>query len=171
MAMAGILMLGGFTLAYHADRPVVIVPDDPTYPAPLTAEQQRYAAFFAKHGSPAPEDMAVAVTQAKPKNRPVLAAVAVQESNGTPWAVGDNGESHGSMQVQPKHWGKVPADPVGQILQAERILDELVASAPRRSLRCGLARYNGGTTPGQRAYRYASRVLKLAQTIHKGDNT
>jgi len=120
----------------------------PNKPAPalktqLTYEQEQFKSFFQRHGSPAPDQMAVAVTATK---RPALmAAIAVVESNGDPKAVGDRGTSKGAWQVQAKHWGEVPTDPVSQALQAERILEELLSS--RRSLRSGLARYNGGGKP------------------------
>lgn len=86
-------------------------------PLQLTPEQQGYAVFFKKHGSPAPEQMAMAVTATK---RPALmAAIAVKESNADPQAVGDSGDSKGAFQVQEKHWGPVSDSPVQQALQAE----------------------------------------------------
>ena len=132
----------------------------------LTSEQAEYRDFFKGHGSPAPEQMAVAVTQTK---RPALmGAIAVVESNGDPKAVGDNGASKGAFQVQSKHWGKVPATAVEQALQAERILEELLSS--RRALRRGdsrlrvaLARYNGGDRPPGISYKYADKVMRLAR--------
>lgn len=67
------------------------------YSAPLTSEQEEYHNFFRKHGSPAPEKMAVAVSKTK---RPALmAALAVRESNGNPAAVGDGGKARGAFQV------------------------------------------------------------------------
>lgn len=135
---------------------------------PLTSEQEEYRKFFAKHGSPAPVEMAKAVTAVKPHNRPVLAAVAVVESNGNPKAVGDGGSSHGAFQVQPRHWSKVSTSPVQQALQAERILEALVESRgslrcnPRR-LRAGLAAYNGGNAPSVASWRYADRVIALSK--------
>lgn len=132
---------------------------------PLTSEQEEYRKFFAKHGSPAPVEMAKAVTATKPHNRPVLAAVAVIESNGNPKAVGDGGSSHGAFQVQPRHWSKVSSSPVQQALQAERILEELVASNAGRQLRRGLITYNGGNNPPGISYRYADRVIALAKQV------
>ena len=135
-------------------------------PQVLTSEQEEYRDFFKGHGSPAPEQMAIAVTQTK---RPALmAAIAVVESNGDPKAIGDGGASKGAFQVQEKHWGKVPSTAVDQALQAERILEELLSS--RRALRRGdsrlrmaLARYNGGDRPPRVSYRYADRVMRLAK--------
>ena len=131
------------------------------YSMPLTVEQEQFKAFFEKHNSPRPVEMAIAVTHTK---RPALmAAIAVKESNGNPNAVGDSGASKGAFQVQEKHWSKVPASPVDQALQAERILDELVASTPRGDLLCSLAKFNGGTVPPRVSYRYANHVIKLAR--------
>lgn len=127
----------------------------------LTPEQQQFKQFFANHGSPEPEAMAVAVTATK---RPALmGAIAVKESNGNPKAIGDGGDSKGAWQVQKKHWGEVPNDAVGQALQAERILEELLSS--RRSLRSGLARYNGGTRPARISYRYADHVMRIERSL------
>ena len=56
-------------------------------------------------------------------------------------------------------------DPVEQARQAERILNELVAASPRRSLRCALARYNGGDKPKAVSYRYADKVLKVRKSL------
>lgn len=130
-----------------------------------TDQQKSFINFFIRHGSPVPEEMAVAVTQTK---RPALmAAIAVKESNGNPKAVGDSGNAKGAFQVWGKHWGKVPSTATEQALQAERILDELVADAPRGSLRRGLAAYNGGSRPPRAAYRYADHVIKLHREVKK----
>jgi hypothetical protein len=135
------------------------------YSAPLTTSQEAYRDFFKRHGSPAPEQMAVAVTSTK---RPALmAAIAVKESNGDPSAVGDSGSSRGAFQVQAKHWGKVSSDPVQQALQAERILEELVASSSRGGLRRGLAKYNGGTEPPRVSFRYADGVMALKRQVQQ----
>lgn len=130
-------------------------------PVQFTAEQEEYRDFFRRHGSPVPEQMAVAVTATK---RPALmAAIAVKESNGTPTAIGDNGDSKGAFQVQEKHWGPVSDSPVQQALQAERILEALVES--RGNLRRGLTHYNGGTQPPRVSYQYADGVVRLAQEV------
>ena len=157
------LVLVGTLLTECADQTVkAAVPK----PIQLTSEQAEYRDFFKGHGSPAPEQMAIAVTQTK---RPALmAAIAVVESNGNPKAVGDNGASKGAFQVQAKHWGKVPTTATEQALQAERILEELLSSA--RHLRRGntrfhvaLARYNGGDRPPRISYKYADKVMRLAR--------
>ena len=136
--------------------------------APLRQERERImrgdhlADAFQTAGSPDPHLMAKACRATKdPK---LMAAVAIVESNGTPHAVGRSGE-RGAWQVIPKVWGSVPKSADGQARQAERILDELVAASPRRSLRCALARYNGGDKPKAVSYRYADKVLKVRRSL------
>lgn len=129
----------------------------------LTSEQEEYRRFFAQHGSPAPVEMAKAVMAT---GRPALmAAIAVKESVADPKAIGDSGKARGAFQVWPSYHGRVPKDAVGQALQAERILDELVDGSPRGHLRHALARYNGGYRPTGISYRYADRVIALAKEV------
>lgn len=125
------------------------------YKAHYSQQEQHYIRVFKKYGSPEPEAMACAVT--KTKNPKLMAAMAVVESNGNHRAVGDSGASKGAFQVQAKHWGEVPSTATEQAQQAERILEELVASS-RGSLLKGLSKYNGR---GQQAKRYADKVLGL----------
>lgn len=168
LLLIAILILSGMTLVYKVDvaeetRAYV----QPLEPIVLTPEQEGYRAFFKNHGSPAATEMAMAVTKAKPENRPILAAIAVVESNGTPWAVGDGGHSKGSMQVQAKHWGEVPDTAEGQVLQAESILEDLLQDwgrlrCGRRRIRSALASYNGGVEPPRRSWHYAEKVVRLA---------
>lgn len=131
-----------------------------TYKAHYSQQEQHYIQVFRKYGSPEPEVMACAVT--KTKNPKLMAAIAIVESNGNHRAVGDSGFSKGAFQVQARHWGEVPSTATEQAQQAERILDELVAASPRRSLRSGLAKYNG---KGQQAKRYADKVLRLRERV------
>jgi len=49
--------------------------------------------------------------------------VAACESGLDPHAVGEEGEE-GIFQVMPRFWGPVPADPLGQVLQAYHIWQE-----------------------------------------------
>ena len=136
--------------------------------APLRQERERIMRgdhlvdAFQTAGSPDPHLMATACRTTK--NPKLMAAVAIVESNGTPHAVGRSGE-RGAWQVIPKVWGSVPKSADGQAKQAERILDELVAASPRRSLRCALARYNGGDKPKAVSYRYADKVLKVRRSL------
>lgn len=136
--------------------------EKPTYTHTLT-HHDTLQTFFTAYGSPVPSVMASAVLQTNNPN--LLAAVAVKESNGTPWAVGDSGKSHGAFQVQKKHWGRVPPDAAGQALQAEKILEELVRDS-RGRLRQGLARYNGGYNPPSASHRYAVSVLKIKEVLN-----
>ena len=136
--------------------------------APLREQRERImngdhlTDAFQSAGSPDPHLMAKACRTTKdPK---LMAAVAIVESNGTPHAVGRSGE-RGAWQVIPKVWGSVPKSADGQARQAERILDELVAASPRGSLRCALARYNGGDNPKAVSYRYADKVLRVRKSL------
>jgi hypothetical protein len=106
--------------------------------------------------SPAPETMSVAVVGTKYPR--LMTSIAISESNGNPSAIGDHGESKGAFQVQ-DHWGEVSGNITEQALQAEMIIEQLVASAPRRSLRHGLARYNGGNSPPRISFKYADRIM------------
>lgn len=165
-AVVVIGLIIGVLLTECSDQTVRAIKEMEKSEIKLTSEQAEYRDFFKGHGSPAPEQMAIAVTQTK---RPALmAAIAVVESNGDPKAVGDKGASKGAFQVQPKHWGKVPTTATEQALQAERILEELLSSARhlRRDntrLRVALARYNGGDRPPHISYKYADKVMRLAR--------
>lgn len=116
------------------------------------------SAYFESKGSPDPHRMATAVLET---SRPrLMASIAVRESRGNPKAVGDGGKSHGSFQVQKRHWGKVSNDPVEQALQSERILDELIAEN-NGNLRKALRAYNGE----QKKNVYAQNILKELEFI------
>lgn len=131
----------------------------------MAAEFHQQVAFFDRHGSSDPATMAAAVLATRPDNRPLVAAVAVAESNGHPQAVGDGGRSKGAWQVQAQHWGTVPEDAAAQARQAEQVLMELVAAVEQRGVlrwRTALAQYNGGISPPGVSYYYADRVLMLA---------
>lgn len=135
----------------------------PVYTSHYSEEEIKLASIFAYHGSSNPMEMAIAVR--KTKNPSLMAAIAIKESNGKPHAIGDNGDSKGAFQVQEKHWGKVGSTATEQALQAEKIIDELVASSPRGKLRSGLAKYNGGVKPPKSSYRYADDVLKIKRRL------
>ena len=140
----------------------------------LTDEQRGFKEFFARHGSPASEDMAKAVTATKrPELRPILAAVAIAETGADPTVRngGYKGRHHGAFQVNPAYHGPVSDSPVEQVLQAEQILSDLLeasnARGSHRRLKTALVRYNGGSSVAGRtvAGRYADRVMKLARSI------
>lgn len=126
------------------------------------SDYDRIYTVFKHHKSPVPNVMANAVLgTAYPY---LLTGIAVKESNGTPWAIGDSGKSKGAFQVQEKHWGSVPIEASEQAKQAAAILEALFES--RGSLRCRptlrrtLAQYNGGTRPPKISYRYADAVMR-----------
>ena len=122
----------------------------------------KLADAFHNAGSADPHLMAKACRATKdPK---LMAAVAIVESNGTPHAVGRSGE-RGAWQVIPKVWGSVPKSADGQARQAERILDELVAASPRRSLLQGLSAYNTGRYNSKVGRQYAMKVLKVRRSL------
>ena len=132
---------------------------------PTLTHHDTLQTFFTFHGSPTPSIMASAVLQTKNPN--LMAAIAVRESNGTPWAVGDGGKSKGAFQVQEKYWGKVSPNVLDQAIQAEKILEELSASNARGSLRYNLAKYNGGNNPPRVSFKYADRVIRLTKQIER----
>lgn len=128
-------------------------------------DYDRIYTVFKHHKSPVPSVMAQAVLQTDYPY--ILTGIAIKESHGTPWAIGDGGESKGAFQVQEKHWGSVPIEASEQAKQAAAVLEALVES--RGSLRCRstlrrtLAKYNGGTRPPKISYQYADRVIELAR--------
>ena len=114
--------------------------------------------FAADHGVVAPAELVAAV-----KHSPLadlLISVAIEESRGNPVAVGSSGEK-GAWQVKAAHWGSVPEDIHGQAGQAERIIRGLLIRT-KGNKKEALARYNGGTAPPGKSYRYAERILKRA---------
>ena len=133
------------------------LPEETVEASPTFTKHDSFVTYFKAWNSPVPEVMAHSVMQTK---RPALmAAIAVKESNATPWAVGDSGRSKGAFQVQEQHWGVVPINPVEQALQAEKILEDLMRDGRRGKLRQILARYNGGGKPPKVSYRYADAVI------------
>jgi hypothetical protein len=114
--------------------------------------------FAAEHGVVNPAALVAAVKHSPMAN--LLISVAIEESLGDPVAVGTSGEK-GAWQVISANWGFVPEDIHGQAGQAERIIRGLLISA-KGDRREALARYNGGTAPPGKSYRYAERILKRA---------
>lgn len=102
----------------------------------------------------------IGIAVCKTKNPKLMAAIAIKESYGDSKAIGDNGDSKGAFQVQEKHWSRVPSTATEQALQAEKILEELVASS-RGRLRSGLERYNTGRVGTKAGKRYATDVLRI----------
>ncbi len=114
--------------------------------------------FAADHGVSNPAALVAAVRHSPMAN--LLISVAIEESRGDPVAVGSSGEQ-GAWQVKASDWGSVPHDIHGQAGQAERIIRALLIDS-KGNKKKALARYNGGTTPPGRSYRYAERILKRA---------
>ncbi|MDA8428753.1 MAG: hypothetical protein M0T70_05805 [Geobacteraceae bacterium] len=112
--------------------------------------------FAAEHGVADPVALVAAVRHSPMAN--LLINVAIEESLGDPVAKGSSGEE-GAWQVIASHWGAVPEDIRGQAGQAERIIRSLLISV-KGNRKEALARYNGGSTPPVRSYRYAERILK-----------
>ena len=93
----------------------------------------------------------------------LLISVAIEESRGNPIAVGSSGEL-GAWQVNASKWGAVPVDIHGQAWQAESIIRSLLVHT-KGDRKKALARYNGGSTPPGRSYRYAERILKRTKHL------
>jgi hypothetical protein len=68
---------------------------------------------------------------------------------------GGRNHDKGAFQVIEKYWGKVPDDLRGQVLQNERIMEELL-KVTGGDLHAALRKYNG---KGRAAKRYADRVI------------
>lgn len=117
--------------------------------------------FAAEHGVADPAALAAAVRHSPMAS--LLISVAIEESRGDPVAVGSLGE-RGAWQVRASNWGSVPRDIHGQAGQAERIIRALLFSS-KGNKKKALARYNGGTTPPGRSYRYAERILVRADHL------
>ena len=114
--------------------------------------------FAANHGVADPAALVAAVRHSSMAH--LLISVAIEESRGDPVAVGAAGE-RGAWQVKPADWGHVPIDLHGQANQAESIIRRLLIDT-KGNRKQALARYNGGTTPPGKSYRYAERILKRA---------
>ena len=122
--------------------------------------------FAADHGVADPAALVEAVKYSPMAN--LLISVAIEESRGDPVAVGSYGEQ-GAWQVKACDWGSVPKDLQGQAGQAERIIRCLLISTNGNKKKA-LARYNGGTEPPVKSYRYAERILKRAGHLHVAVN-
>jgi hypothetical protein len=103
------------------------------------------------------KDRYIAEAISKTKRPYIIAAIKYEESRrGGPYTVGDEGDSRGMYQVQPKHHGPVPDGVEPQTNQCERILEPLIN---RYGVEEGIRRYNGR---GPSAEQYARRVLRTA---------
>lgn len=88
-----------------------------------------------------------------------LAAIAQVESGFNSKSRGKDGE-RGAWQVRPELWGNIPGDIVGQMKQAEVILEELIRQ--EGSLTKAIRRYNGS---GPQSRKYQAKVLKTIKEI------
>ena len=122
--------------------------------------------FAADHGVVDPAALVAAVRHSPMAN--LLISVAIEESHGDPAAVGSFGEQ-GAWQVMASDWGAVPKDIQGQAGQAERIINGLLICT-KGNKKKALARYNGGTLPPVKSYRYAERILKRASHLQVAVN-
>jgi hypothetical protein len=122
--------------------------------------------FAAYHGVADPAALVAAVRHSPMAN--LLISIAIEESSGDPTAVGSYGEQ-GAWQVIASDWGTVPKDIQGQAGQAERIITDLLISTNGNKKKA-LARYNGGTVPPVKSYRYAERILKRAKRMQVAVN-
>jgi hypothetical protein len=141
-------------------------------PQPAAAQQPCHAchnhkaqltAYFRKNGSEQPEVMAHAIIT-KTSRPTLLAAVAVVESNANP-AIRRSGYKRrhdGAFQVNPRHWGRVPADAHGQAAQADRILAELLEDQGGKIVPA--LNYYGGEKDLKRG-KYAFNVLNELKAV------
>lgn len=123
-------------------EPVSAMPTPDCQSCHTATAHSKMTAYFKRNGSKTPEQMATAVLMTE--NPRLLAAIAVKEN--TPHTVrhgGYKGQHAGSWQVNPRHWGKVPRDAVGQALQAERIITELTTDY---GIKKALSIYGGDST-------------------------
>ena len=86
----------------------------------------------------------------------VLIAVGYYESRFDPGAVSSSGAA-GALQAIPRFW---PGDPIDAGIRAFTHYTRKAGN-----IRTGLAMYNAGKRPGPRAFRYADRVLALAERL------
>lgn len=122
----------------------------------------RLESLLHQYKSPKPYSMARALSSTPRVN--LYTSLAIEESNANPLAIGDNGQSIGAFQIQPKHHGPVHLTPILQTAKAVRILEDLI-KMNHGKLRPALAQYNGGPRPPPSSYRYADRILRRAAII------
>lgn len=142
-------------LAIMGTSIALVAESHPVKKQPKIEKIEKIEKMFTKYGSPVPKQMTNAVNATK---RPeLMAAIALQESDGTPWATGKAGEK-GAWQVMEKDWGVVSKNPIDQAMQAEKILDELL-EASKGDVKKALSMYNGGSRPPKKSYKYADSVI------------
>jgi uncharacterized protein YpmB len=135
----------------------------PIYRKPVTTDctkchnkKAELTRYFKKSGSKTPEQMAEAVL--KTKSPRLMAAIHIGGEKGTPYTVRNGGykKRHaGAWQMSKRNqkaYGVVPIDPVGQALQAERLLDDLVAD--EKDIVKALNAYGGESNKKRGKYAY-----------------
>jgi hypothetical protein len=156
-AHVGLLAIG-IVLGIVLDTGIKACHKPPTPLRDCSGCHNKFTSYFQKNGSRTPEVMAYAILQTRSPR--LLASIAVVESGGNSHIrnTGYKKRYHGSFQVDPKIWGTVPHDAVGQALQAERILEELVGE--KGTILAALNSY-GGDTRGK----YARTILRELQEV------
>ena len=153
------MYIGVQSCEYREPKPVPSVPQElrplPLLSSHLTLKEAKLAVFFQKQKSPVPVEMAKAV--AKRKRPRLLAAVAAEESNANPAAVGKAGEVT-AWQIIEREWGYAGKTTEEHAKKAEEILEHLLTES-HGNIRKALESYNGGTNPGLKSKRYAQRVI------------
>ena len=150
-------VLGMFSLAAikacdRAPEPVAVTSACPS--CHYVSRHSKMAAYFKRSGHPAdPSRMATAVlSTGHPK---LLAAIAVTEKSPITSKRGGYKERHiGSWQMSrlnEKAYGKTPSDPLGQAMQADRLLKDLLAEYP---VKVALSKYGGDSSS-----KYQRKVL------------
>ena len=125
-----------------------------------TKKHQKLAQYFKRKGSPCPEEMSHAVLTTKSPR--LMSAIAKCESGGD-YRIRSKGyklQHDGAFQVNPKHWGKVPYDAVGQALQAETVLEVLVKEH-NGNIKKALNAYGGDRTRRT----YAKNILAELENV------
>lgn len=109
------------------------------------------------------KDPYIAEVISKRKRPYLLAAIKLIETEQAgPYITGDDGDSIGMFQVQPRHWNKVEYEVSKQVIQCEKIVEFLI---DKHGISKGIERYNGS---GRNARHYSKRVIDLAAKIEKG---
>lgn len=105
-------------------------------------------------------DKHIAEVISKTKYPVLIAAIAKVESDYRPQIRGDNGESWGMYQIQPKHHGWLGDSIEDQTKLCERIVHGLLVR--KRIDRLAIAKYNGS---GVKSIKYAVKVIKVMKDI------
>lgn len=111
----------------------------------------KISACLKRHGSLYAEQVTQAVMATKAPE--LLAAIAIRESNGNPYALGGRGQSRGAFQIQERWWGAVSPDVYAQARQASKVIDVLLMRH-NGNMHKALSDYNNDSSG-----RYANYVI------------